>query len=69
MRVAIVGGTGAFGRALAASGQLHLQLLTLDGEPIAHNIGCIHRDVYYYVKTSYAAAHRPASPPAADRGE
>ena len=51
-----------WGRALAASGQLHLQLLTLDGEPIAHNIGCIHRGIYYYVKTSYAAAHRPARP-------
>lgn len=51
-----------WGRALAAAGELHLQLLTLDGEPIAHNLGCIHQGVYYYVKTSYAAAHRPASP-------
>ena len=50
------------GRALATAGELHLQLLTLDGEPIAHNLGCIHQGVYYYVKTSYAAVHRPASP-------
>ena len=50
------------GRALATSGALHLQLLTLDGEPIAHNYGCIHRGTYYYLKTSYAACHRPRSP-------
>ena len=50
------------GRALAAAGRLHLQLLTLDGEPIAHNYGCIHRGTYYYLKTSYAIRHRPRSP-------
>jgi CelD/BcsL family acetyltransferase involved in cellulose biosynthesis len=51
-----------WGRAAAASGQLHLQLLLLDGEPIAHNLGCIHRGIYYYLKTSYAARYRPLSP-------
>ena len=50
------------GRAMAAAGHLHLHLLTLDGEPIAHNYGCIHRGTYYYLKTSYAARHRPRSP-------
>jgi CelD/BcsL family acetyltransferase involved in cellulose biosynthesis len=50
------------GRALAATGRLHLHLLTLDGEPIAHNYGCIHRGTYYYLKTSYAARQRPRSP-------
>ena len=51
-----------WGRAEAAGGHLHLQLLFLDGQPIAHNLGCIHRGTYYYLKTSYAAAHRPQSP-------
>jgi CelD/BcsL family acetyltransferase involved in cellulose biosynthesis len=46
----------------ATAGHLHLQLLMLNGEPIAHNLGCIHRGTYYYLKTSYAAAHRPLSP-------
>lgn len=50
------------GRAMAAAGHLHLHLLTLDGEPIAHNYGGIHRGTYYYLKTSYAARHRPRSP-------
>ena len=34
----------------------------LNGEPIAHNLGWIHRRTYYYLKTSYAAQHRPLSP-------
>jgi len=51
-----------WGRAAAARGQLHLQLLMLNDAPIAHNLGLIHRDTYYYLKTSYAAAHRPLSP-------
>lgn len=51
-----------WGRAVRAADHLHLQLLTLDGEPIAHNLGCIHRGIYYYLKTSYAAQHRPLSP-------
>lgn len=51
-----------WGRAAAALGQVHVQLLVLDGEPIAHNLGCIHRGAYYYFKTAYAARHRPLSP-------
>jgi CelD/BcsL family acetyltransferase involved in cellulose biosynthesis len=51
-----------WGRAAAALGHVHLQLLMLDGEPIAHNLGCLHRGTYYYLKTSYAARHRPLSP-------
>lgn len=51
-----------WGRAAATSGRLHLHLLLLDGEPIAHNLGCIHRGTYYYLKTSYAARHRPLGP-------
>ena len=52
----------AWGREMAAEGRLHLQVLRLGGTPIAHNLGCIHRGVYYYLKTSYAAAYRPQSP-------
>ena len=51
-----------WGRAAAATGNLHLQLLMLDGEPIAHNLGCVHRGTYYYLKSSYSASHRPLSP-------
>jgi CelD/BcsL family acetyltransferase involved in cellulose biosynthesis len=51
-----------WGRAAAAAGRLHLQLLTLGGEPIAHNIGYVRAGCYYYLKTSYAAAYRPLSP-------
>lgn len=43
-------------------GHVLLQLLLLDGEPIAHNLGCVHRGTYYYLKTSYAARHRPLGP-------
>lgn len=51
-----------WGRGAASAGQLHLQILTIDGEPVAHNLGCIHRGCYYYLKTSYAARYRPLSP-------
>jgi CelD/BcsL family acetyltransferase involved in cellulose biosynthesis len=51
-----------WGRLAAAAGHVHLQLLMLDGEPIAHNLGCIHRGTYFYLKTSYAAQYRPVSP-------
>lgn len=51
-----------WGRAVPGEGHVHLQLLTLNGEPIAHNLGCIHRGTYYYLKTSYAARYRPLSP-------
>jgi CelD/BcsL family acetyltransferase involved in cellulose biosynthesis len=51
-----------WGTGLRSSGHLHLQLLTLNNEPIAHNLGCIHRGTYYYLKTGYAAKYRPLSP-------
>ena len=51
-----------WGPAAAAAGRLHVQLLMLDGQPIAHNLGYITGGCYYYLKTSYAAAHRPHSP-------
>jgi CelD/BcsL family acetyltransferase involved in cellulose biosynthesis len=51
-----------WGPAAAAAGRLHVQLLTLGGEPIAHNIGYVVDGCYYYLKTSYAAARRPLSP-------
>jgi CelD/BcsL family acetyltransferase involved in cellulose biosynthesis len=44
------------------AGRLDVQLLMLGDEPIAHNIGYVVRGCYYYLKTSYAAAHRPLSP-------
>ncbi|HEU4797625.1 MAG TPA: GNAT family N-acetyltransferase, partial [bacterium] len=52
----------AWGEEMAAGGTLHLQLLLLEGRPIAHNLGCIHRGTYYYLKTSYSAEYRPQSP-------
>jgi len=51
-----------WGRAAARHGRVHLQILTLDDVPIAHNLGMIERGCYYYLKTSYAAAFRPFSP-------
>jgi CelD/BcsL family acetyltransferase involved in cellulose biosynthesis len=51
-----------WGEAAARAGRLHVQLLTLDGTPIAHNLGCLFNGTYSYLKTSYAAAHRPLSP-------
>jgi CelD/BcsL family acetyltransferase involved in cellulose biosynthesis len=41
---------------------VHLHILWLDDEPIAHNLGCIHRGTYFYLKTSYTARLRPLSP-------
>jgi CelD/BcsL family acetyltransferase involved in cellulose biosynthesis len=51
-----------WGRDAARAGRVHLQILMLDEVPIAHNLGMLERGVYYYLKTSYAAAHRPVSP-------
>jgi len=41
---------------------LHLEFLCLDGQPIAYNLGLILKDTYFYLKTSYDHAERPASP-------
>jgi len=49
-------------RSMARSGSLHLQILLLNDEPIAHNLGCFHRGTYYYLKTRYAAKYRALSP-------
>ncbi len=48
------------GRAAAGAGHVHLQLLMLDDEPIAHNLGCIQRGTYYYLKTQMCRA--PSAP-------
>ena len=52
----------AWGREMAAAGRLHLQLLRVNGAPVAYNLGCMHRGLYYYLKTSYAAGYRAQSP-------
>ena len=44
------------------SGRAHLQWLTLDGQPIAYNLGYLTAAGYHYLKTSYAHEHRPLSP-------
>jgi CelD/BcsL family acetyltransferase involved in cellulose biosynthesis len=51
-----------WGRDAARTCLVHLQILMLDDVPIAHNLGMLERGAYYYLKTSYAAAHRPVSP-------
>ena len=64
--IATVAAQAAFyrevGRAAAARGRLHLHLLRLDGVPIGHNLGYLHAGRYAYLKTTYAAEHRPLSP-------
>jgi hypothetical protein len=49
-------------RGYAASGQLRLQLLYLDGNPVAHVYGVIYENAYYARKTSYDDAYRAWSP-------
>ena len=51
-----------FAREALGAGRLHLQWMTLDGRPIAYNLGFLHGAAYHYLKTSYAAALRPLSP-------
>jgi CelD/BcsL family acetyltransferase involved in cellulose biosynthesis len=46
----------------AAAGSLHLSVLRLDATPIAYNLGLVERGRYWYLKTSYVAALREASP-------
>ena len=56
----------AFYRELAAgaleTGRLHLQWLTLDGRPLAYNLGYLTAAGYHYLKTSYVQESRPLSP-------
>lgn len=50
------------GRAALESGRLHLQLLYLDGVPIAYNMGYIRDGWYYYLKTSFDENYKPLGP-------
>lgn len=51
-----------FGLEAFHAGRLDLQLLTLNGQPIAFNLGYLLGQRYHYLKTSYAAAFRQLSP-------
>ena len=44
----------------AAAGRLHLQILTIDDVPVAHNLGYLANGCYSYLKTSYDEAHKAA---------
>ncbi len=50
------------GRDALARGRLHLQWLTLDGRPIAHNFGYVHAGTYFYLKTSFDETLKSVSP-------
>lgn len=43
----------------AARGRLHLQVLTLAGEPVAYNLGYLANRRYAYLKTSYDERSKP----------
>jgi CelD/BcsL family acetyltransferase involved in cellulose biosynthesis len=45
-------------RRALADRRLHLQLLTIEGEPVAYNLGLVRRRQYAYLKTSFSDAHR-----------
>jgi len=49
-------------RDCAARGWLRIELLHLDGEPVAHLFGVVFRGTYYALKTSYDEAYRAWSP-------
>ena len=46
-------------RGAAARGRLHLQVLLLDDQPAAYNLGYIRDEVYSYLKTSFVEAWKP----------
>lgn len=46
-------------RGAAAHGRLHLQMLLLDNQPAAYNLGYIRDGVYSYLKTSFAEVWKP----------
>jgi CelD/BcsL family acetyltransferase involved in cellulose biosynthesis len=46
----------------ARCGRLHLQVMYLDGRPIAFDLGLTAADRYSYLKTSFDESLRPASP-------
>jgi CelD/BcsL family acetyltransferase involved in cellulose biosynthesis len=43
----------------AATGRLHLQLMTVAGAPAAYNLGFVANGCYFYLKTSYDEAYKP----------
>jgi len=45
-------------RGAAEAGRLHLSFLYLANEPIAYNLGYLHDNRYYYLKTSYHEQYR-----------
>lgn len=49
-------------RSCAARGWLRVELLYLEGQPVAHLLGAVHRGTYYALKTSYVEAYRAWSP-------
>ncbi|MBN2113220.1 MAG: GNAT family N-acetyltransferase [Acidimicrobiia bacterium] len=53
---------GRIARNAAAAGWLRVELLYLDGEPVAHILGVAYRGTYYALKTSYDEAYRAWSP-------
>ncbi len=55
-------------RAALERGRLHLQWLTLDGRPLAYNLGYVAWGGYHYLKTSYDDEFRPLSPATYLRG-
>ena len=46
-------------RGAAAHGRLHLQMLLLDNQPAAYNLGYIRDGVYSYLKTSFVEVWKP----------
>jgi CelD/BcsL family acetyltransferase involved in cellulose biosynthesis len=40
------------------AGVLHLTFLRIDGRPVAHNLGIVANDCYYYLKTSFRDDHK-----------
>jgi len=53
---------GRIARGAAAAGWLRVELLYLDGKPVAHIMGVGYRGTYYALKTSYDEAYRAWSP-------
>ncbi|MEZ5287604.1 MAG: GNAT family N-acetyltransferase [Vicinamibacterales bacterium] len=51
-----------FGREAFAAGRLHVQWLSLDGRPIAYNLGYLTAGGYHYLKTSYDHDARALGP-------
>jgi CelD/BcsL family acetyltransferase involved in cellulose biosynthesis len=49
-------------RVARAAGRAHLQWLTIDGRPVAYNLGYLTPGGYHYLKTSYDQQWRPLGP-------